>query len=284
VREGATVTINPAEALQPGAEPFESVPGDGTAVRPESRVGVLLCHGFTGSPQSLRPWADHLAAAGFRVSLPRLPGHGLADWRAMQRTTWQDWYAEVDAAFQRLFESCDEVFVMGLSMGGALALRLAERHGRDVRGLVLVNPSVQRNAPREALLPVISLVLPSVPGIASDIRKEGVAEVGYDRVPLKAAASLARLWKTVRADLGEVSVPVLLFRSARDHVVHRSNSEAVLARITSEDAVEVVLPDSYHVATLDNDAPAIFEGSEGFVRRLSRVPGVAEGARTGAPR
>ena len=277
------MTINPAEALLPGAEPFESVPGD-AADRPEARVGVLLCHGFTGSPQSLRPWAEHLAAAGFRVSLPRLPGHGHTDWRLMQRTTWQDWYTEVDAAFERLLESCDEVFVMGLSMGGALALRLAERHGRDVRGLVLVNPSVKRNAPREALIPLAALVLPSFPGIASDIRREGVAEAGYTRVPLKAAVSLTRLWKTVQADLGEVTVPVLLFRSAQDHVVHRSSSELVLGRIASEDAAEVVLPDSYHVATLDNDAPKIFEGSEGFVRRLSRVPGVSEGAQAGAPR
>jgi carboxylesterase len=289
VREGATVTINPAEALQPGAEPFDSVqsgsePGNGAAGRPEARVGVLLCHGFTGSPHSLRPWADYLAAAGFRVSLPRLPGHGHTDWRPMQRTTWPDWYAEIEKAFDRLLESCDEVYVMGLSMGGGLALRLAEQRGRDVRGLVLVNPSVKRNAPREALLPIVALVLPSVPGIASDIRKEGVAEVGYDRVPLKAAASLARLWQTVQKDLGEVNCPVLLYRSARDHVVHRSSSEMVLTRIASEDKAEVVLPDSYHVATLDNDAPTIFEGSEGFVRRLSRVPGVADGAQAGASR
>ncbi|HEY3866995.1 MAG TPA: alpha/beta fold hydrolase [Actinocrinis sp.] len=279
------MTINPAEALQPGAEPFESpVPGNGAADRPEARVGVLLCHGFTGSPQSMRPWAEHLTAAGFRVSLPRLPGHGLADWRPMQDTTWQDWYAEVGKAFARLLESCDEVFVTGLSMGGALALRLAEQHGPDVRGLVLVNPSVKRNAPREALIPVAARVLPSLPGIGSDVRKEGVAEVGYDVVPLKAALSLTRLWKTVQHDLGEVNCPVLLYRSARDHVVHRSSSELVLARISSEDKAEVLLPDSYHVATLDNDAPTIFEGSEGFVRRLSRVPGVAEGTQAGARR
>src|SRR5579859_1859428 len=123
-REGATVTTNPVGAaaggaLLPGAEPFEAAPGGAYG-----RVGVLLCHGFTGSPQSLRPWARHLAEAGFRVSLPLLPGHGTR-WKDLQSTTWQDWYAEVDKALRVLREDCDSVFVAGLSMGGGLALRLA---------------------------------------------------------------------------------------------------------------------------------------------------------------
>ena len=102
---------------------------------------MLLCHGFTGSPQSLRPWAEYLAEAGLSVSLPRLPGHGTT-WQEMARTRWEDWFAEVNRAFEELRSWSDEIFVMGLSMGGCLALRLAELHGPAVSGLVLVNPSV----------------------------------------------------------------------------------------------------------------------------------------------
>ena len=76
----------------PGAEPFFHSGGN---------TGVLLCHGFTGSPASLRPWADHLATAGLTVSLPRLPGHGTT-WQDMAHTRWEDWYAEVDRAYQTL--------------------------------------------------------------------------------------------------------------------------------------------------------------------------------------
>ncbi len=94
----------------PGAEPFRHEGGE---------VGVLLCHGFTGSPQSLRPWADYLAARGLTVSLPLLPGHGTR-WQDMQLTGWQDWYAEVDRALRELLDRCEQVFVFGLSMGGAL--------------------------------------------------------------------------------------------------------------------------------------------------------------------
>ena len=115
----------------PGAEPYRHEGGE---------VGVLLCHGFTGSPQSLRPWAEYLAERGLTVSLPLLPGHGTR-WQDMQLTGWQDWYAEVDRELRALLERCAQVFVFGLSMGGALALRLAAKHGDAVSGVVVVNPA-----------------------------------------------------------------------------------------------------------------------------------------------
>src|SRR3954466_16284218 len=115
----------------PGAEPYHHAGG---------QRRDLLCHGFTGSPQSLRPWGEYLAGARMTVALPRLPGHGTT-WQEMNRTRWEDWYAELDKNFVDLRGRCDEVFVAGLSLGGSMALRLAEVHGADVRGLILVNPS-----------------------------------------------------------------------------------------------------------------------------------------------
>ncbi|MFI1579358.1 alpha/beta hydrolase [Embleya sp. NPDC020630] len=256
-------------SILPGAEPDHHDGGP---------VGVLLCHGFTGTPQSLRPWARHLAEAGLTVSLPLLPGHGTR-WQDMNLTTWHDWYAAVDRAFDRLRERCDTVFVMGLSMGGGLALRLAEQHGDKVAGLVLVNPSVQADDPKVRLLPVLRHVIPSVAGIASDIRKEGSVELAYARTPVKAAYSLSRFWRVVGADLPQVTQPVLLLHSPHDHVVSPANSETVLARISSTDVTDVLLNDSYHVATLDHDAERIFASSLEFVRRLApdaRTPETAE--------
>ena len=93
----------------------------------DARVGVLFCHGFTGSPWSLREWAGFTADAGYRVALPRLPGHGTS-WQELNQTTWRDWYAAVERSFRDLRADCDVVFIAGLSMGSALALRLAEKH------------------------------------------------------------------------------------------------------------------------------------------------------------
>ncbi|WP_055586464.1 alpha/beta hydrolase [Streptacidiphilus griseoplanus] len=245
--------------LLPGAEPFHHKGGP---------VGVLLCHGFTGSPQSLRPWADRLAADGLTVSLPLLPGHGTR-WQELQVTRWEDWYAEVDRALRALGADCEQVFVCGLSMGGALALRLAARHGAAVSGLVLVNPSVRSDSPATALLPVLRHLVPSIPGVGGDIAHPDRTEVAYDRTPLHAAWSLARLWRTVQQELPQVTQPLLLFRSPGDHIVSPANARLLLGRISSTQVEERLCERSFHVATLDHDAEAIFDGSLEFIRRLA---------------
>ncbi len=238
--------------------------------RREGPTGVLLCHGFTGSPQSLRPWAEYLADAGLSVSLPRLPGHGTT-WQEMARTRAEDWYAEVDRAFDELQTSCDEIFVMGLSMGGCLALRLAELRGDAVRGLVVVNPSITADTRLFLLAPVLKLLVPSLKGIASDIKKEGASEVGYDRVPVKAAATLPGLWRITQQHLKDLTQPILAFRSVTDHVVGPASMKLLREAIPADRLEVRELADSYHVATLDNDAEAIFEGSLEFVRLHSGV-------------
>jgi len=245
----------------PGAEAYSHKGGS---------TGVLLCHGFTGSPQSLRPWGEFLAEAGLTVSLPRLPGHGTT-WQEMARTRWEDWYAEVDRAFDELRAATDEIFVMGLSMGGCLALRLAELRGQAVSGLVLVNPSVTAETKLFLLAPILKLVVPSLKGLTDDIKKPGMTELGYDRVPVKAAAALPGLWKVTTKHLDQVSQPVLVYRSTTDHVVGPVNID-ILRKALPADQLEVrECPESYHVATLDNDADAIFAGSLEFVRSHSHA-------------
>lgn len=245
--------------LLPGAEPYHHEGGP---------VGALLCHGLTGTPQSLRPWAHRLAAAGLSVSLPRLPGHGTS-WREMARTRWEDWYAEVDRAFEELRGRCERVFVMGLSLGGCMALRLAEERGTDVAGLVLVNPSLVAEDRRLALLPVLRFVAPPQPGLGDDVKREGAHELAYDRLPVTALVGLPKLWSATRAKLGDVHQPVLVFRSTEDHVVGPRSVAALREGLSSTDFEERSCPDSYHVATLDNDAEMIFDASLAFVRAHS---------------
>jgi carboxylesterase len=241
----------------PGAEPFRHEGGE---------AGVLLCHGFTGSPQSLRPWAQHLAEHGLTVSLPLLPGHGTR-WQDMALTGWQDWYAEVDRELRALSERCSSVFVAGLSMGGTLALRLAARHGDAVSGVVVVNPANRMHGLAPYALPVARHFVRTAPGIASDIAKEGSVELGYDRVPLHAAHSLRTFFKQVDGELPQVTQPLLVLRSARDHVVPAADTARVLSRVSSTDVTEIVLEQSYHVATLDHDAERIFDESLAFIGR-----------------
>ena len=249
-----------------GAEPFHADGGP---------VGVLLCHGFTGTPQSLRPWAEYLAAQGYTVSLPRLPGHG-THWRDANATSWTDWYAEVERAYTDLAARCETVFACGLSMGATLALRLAQQTGDALAGLVLVNPSVTtQRFDAKYLVPVLGRVVPAWKGIGSDIKKPGSVETAYPLVPLKALLSLRQLWALVLADLPRVRQPLLVFRSRVDHVVEPVNTRIVLGSVASQDTTERVLENSYHVATLDNDAPEIFATSAEWISARSGRPGAA---------
>jgi carboxylesterase len=248
--------------LQAGAEPFASDRGP---------VGVLVCHGFTGSPRTVRPWAEHLAEAGFTVRAPLLPGHGTA-WQDLARTGWPDWYAAAERAFAELDANCEQIFLAGISMGGCLALRLAETKGRapdsKIGGIVLVNPSLAPDTKLFLLAPVLKHVLPSLAGIAGDIKQPGASEGGYDRVPVKAASTLPGLWRTTAGELRDVRQPVLVFRSTIDHVVGPASMRVLTQALP--DAEVRALPNSFHVATLDNDAQAIFAGTVTFMKEHGR--------------
>lgn len=254
--------------LMPGAEPFEMLI-DSPAGR---AVGVLLCHGFSGTPSSMRPWADALGSAGHSVIGPLLPGHGTR-WQDMNLTRWTDWYAEVDKALLRLLEHCDRVVIAGMSMGGTLALRLTEQYGPAgpssvgdrLIGTMLVNPSLATQRKDAFLLPVARRVIGAFPGIAGDIAKPGGTEIAYSKLPLQAAYSLQQLWKVVRAGLDRITTPVLLFQSREDHVVEAVSSEMLLDGIRSNDVTHAWLEHSYHVATLDIDAPVIFQTSTEWI-------------------
>jgi carboxylesterase len=251
--------------IKPGCEAWTAA-GSGS----NADVGVLLLHGFTGSPASMRPWAEDLNQRGFTVEVPRLPGHG-THWRDLRTVTWQDLARATVAAFEDLRSRTRTVVVMGLSNGALLALRLAQTRPADLAGIVLVNPFVYTLDPRAKLLPVLKLVIPSLPGVINDIAKPDMDELGYDRLPLRAVASMTQLQKMVQAKLGQTNVPTLLFTSREDHVLGEKAHTRLASALRSDDFEHVWLERSYHVATLDYDYPVILEGSAKFAERVASV-------------
>jgi carboxylesterase len=239
----------------PGAEPF-SHDGDGR--------GVLVLHGFTGNPQSMRPLAEALADEGYTVELPLLPGHGTAI-EDMIPTRWADYVAAAEGAYVGLAGRCDAVGVVALSMGGTLACRLAEDHGA-VAGMVLVNPFVDPPADsfREVLRGILDAGTEVAPGVGSDIAKEGSVELAYQGSPIAAALSLFAGIDEVAAHLGEIRCPVLLLSSRHDHVVPSSSGDVLVAGVSGP-IERVWLERSYHVATLDHDAELVVARTVGFL-------------------
>ncbi len=261
------MTSDPHPDLPAGAHEPLSI-----AARPEltgaRRIGVLLSHGFTGSPYSMKPWGEHLGALGYGVGVPRLPGHGTT-WKDLNERRFEDFHGEIARVFDQLCLDHDAVVVGGLSMGGSLALRVAADHPDRVAGVMVVNPAVATKRLDVKLLPVLKHVVASFPAIAGDIKKPDTTEGAYDRTPLKAIHSFMQAWAPLIADLPRITSPLIYFRSPDDHVVDDASMPIILQGISSTDVVEVDLPDSYHVATLDNDATTIFERSAQFIARVT---------------
>ncbi len=231
-------------------------------------IGVVVSHGFTGTPESVRDWAHALADAGYSVRLPLLPGHGYT-WRETNRSNWQQWYATVEQAYDELAARCDTVFGAGLSMGATLVTRLAEQKGAALAGLILVNPAFGTRRVDARFAPYVSWLIRSQKSIGGDIKKPGVEEPANDRTPVVAFASLTKLWKVTVADLSKVTAPIRMFRSVEDHVVDSLSAQLLKSGATSTTVEETLLENSYHVATMDYDAPAIFQGSLDFIRSLT---------------
>ena len=240
----------------PGAEPW-SAPGD--------ERGVLVVHGFTGNPQSMRPLAEAFAAEGWTVELPLLPGHGTSV-DDMLATRWEDWSQAAEAAYVELAGRCRAVVVAGLSMGGTLTTWLAQRHP-EIAGIVLVNPLV--DATTEGVRGMRDAAAAETagtwPAIGSDISREGTGELAYDATPVQPLLSLLDATAQVQERLADVRCPVLLLTSPQDHVVDPVSSDTLAAGVSGP-VRRVALERSYHVATLDHDAALLEREAVAFAR------------------
>lgn len=236
----------------PGAEPFISEGG---------KTGILVSHGFTGTTQSMRPLAEAFANEGYSVYAPRLKGHG-THYEDMEKSTYQDWIASVEEAYAWLSERCDKIFVAGLSMGGTLALYMAENHP-EIRAISLINAAVE--VPDMEGVKELQDVR-FLDAIGSDIKKPGITELAYDKTPVTSVKEILSFMDLVRKNLSAIHCPTLLFVSPEDHVVPPANSTFIFDHISSVEKDLIEMPDSYHVATLDHDQQRIIDGTLAFFR------------------
>lgn len=238
-----------------GAEPFRM---EG------NRAGVLVSHGFTGTTQSVRSLGEALAQAGFTVAGPRLAGHGTSV-KDMAKSTVADWISSLEEDFAWLRERTDGIYITGLSMGGTLALYMAAMHPEFVRGALPINACLFLDNPDLARSAFDPDAPDTVPGIGSDIKAKGVEELAYEELPVPAIKELMALMRVTDDLLPTVTVPAVIFQSVEDHVVPPDNGPYIQERLGSEYKQMIRLENSYHVATLDNDAELIAERIVRFI-------------------
>ena len=232
-------------------------------------IGIVLVHGFTGSPAAMRPWAEFLNARGYSVRVPLLPGHGTkpAD---LNQVEWPEWPAKVKAEIVELQKNCSQVFVAGLSMGGGTTLNVASELGDKLSGIILVNPMIHVRGVSPGMAFALSRVVKFGNSVGGDIKRKGVTEYSYDKLPYRGIHQLLTMLKLTRAALPSIKVPMQLFHSVDDHTLPVSNTEIVMREIGSDNKSRIELLNSFHVATLDHDSELIFTNSLTFIEGLSK--------------
>lgn len=215
----------------------------------------------------MRPIGEALAGAGFDVELPRLPGHA-THVDEMVDTRWADWYGEATRAYSVLRGRVERVVVVGLSMGGTLALTLAL--DQPVAGVVAINPLTRDRG--EDVHELIDEMLEDgrslVPGGPNDVADPNAFDPSYSATPLLALRSLLREGAAPLSQrLAEGTVPLRLFTSREDHVVDPADSE-FLATAWGGPVEHTWLERSYHVATLDYDRQIVTAGAVDFTQGL----------------
>jgi carboxylesterase len=246
-------------AVLPGAEPFSASGGP---------HGALVLHGFTGTPQSMRGLANAFAAAGFTVELPLLPGHGTSV-DDMATTTFADWSATVEHAYDDLAGRCERVVVSGLSMGATLAAWLAVRRP-DIAGLVVINGAFappEANM-REGIEQLVAQGVARIPGPGNDVADPDQTELAYSEVPPRQLLSLLDELDALQSELAQIRCPSLVITSDNDHVVEPGSSDHYAANVGGP-VERMRLVRSFHVATLDYERADIEAAAVAFAARVT---------------
>ena len=247
-------------------EQFAVIPGAESFYFEGNDIGILLSHGFIGTPQSVRFLGEQLAKQGFTVLAPRLKGHG-THYLDMEQCAHEDWYKSLKQGYLQLKKRGKRVFVMGQSMGGTLALKLAAEY-KDIEGIITINAALTLPAfeyLRETTAP--RFIKEGEP----DIKAEGVHEITYEKAPIRAIHELQKLMAETPQVIGEIQVPALCIKSFTDHVVPPENTNFIYRALASKNKRLMTLPNSYHVASMDHDKELIAEQAAHFIRTYAAV-------------
>ncbi|MDU4960987.1 MAG: alpha/beta fold hydrolase [Sporomusaceae bacterium] len=241
-------------AILTGAEPF--------FFRGDQR-GVLLPHGFTGSPSEMRLLGEYLRDQGYTVYGPRLPGHGtrVSD---MEKTDWRQWYGAVEDGFHILQSVCQEVSVVGLSMGGILSLLLASEY--PVKRVVSLSAPIYIADRRLKWLNFYQVFRRFAPKRRRKLDVHPQYYVGYDRTPLRCLSSLLELIELTKGRLDKVKAPLLVVQSRAEHTVRPESADYIYQQAGSAAKQLLWLQKSGHIVTLDNEKALVFNQVAAFLQ------------------
>ena len=242
----------------PSAEPF---------FFPGGSVGCLLVHGFTGSPKEMRCMGEYLNEQGYTALGIRLAAHATQP-QDMLRARWQDWFASVEDGWHLLSKSCHQIYLAGLSMGGALCL-LA---GSQLPAAGLVAMSTPYDLHQDPRLPYIKFLHRLQPRIAKGSPdwhnpQAALDHIDYPYYPTRSIIELRALLAEMRANLANVKMPVLLVHSRQDHTVSPDDVHAIYNALGTDRKSILWVDDSNHVVTREPERLRIFQAAADFIQQ-----------------
>ncbi len=224
-----------------------------------SNKSILLLHGFAANPYSLIELGNFLSSQGYNVYAPLLPGHGTSAFD-MEKYSWEDWQRESENAYLFLENNSEEVYVIGFSMGGDLALNLAKKH--DIKKIIIINTPYELKTKFAQFVPLISLVqeyhIKSLFTDEKDIKIIEELKI-YKVIPMKSIADILSLISDTKINLDKVNEPILIMQSAKDTLVEPTSSYFIYQDVNSKQKRLIVLKDSTHVKFSDEDKIIIKE-------------------------
>jgi carboxylesterase len=242
------------------------IPGCEPRIFNGNKIGCLLLHGFSSSPNEMRLLGDHLKEFGYTVHIPLLAGHGISP-KDLNKISWYDWF---DSAKNELFnirKKCDKVFVIGLSMGGSLALHLAAHY--EINGVVALAAGLYLRNKIARIISFLKPLHPLMKDFARSDLKADVERIKYDKVPIRAISELLKLFAHLKDDLSEIYAPALIIYSTQDHVIDDKSALTIYQRLSSKDKRILKLKDSYHILTLDVEKEKIFSEVSNFINQYT---------------
>lgn len=255
--------MSAAERVEVDANAFDLRPESGSA----NGAAVLCLHGLTGTPYEVRPVAEQLVARGVRARGPWMAGHEEGV-EVLAKTPWQDWVEAARGELAALRVEHDRVFLVGMSMGGLVGLRLAQTE--EVDAIVVIGTPLVLAPPIPQLLPLLRRFVSSRPKKdGSDIRDPAARarHPSLPMMPLAAVAEMIALQSVVIRDLAKVRVPILVTHGRLDRTARPRDAERILKEVGSSDKELFYLERSGHVATVDYDGPALARAAADFLGR-----------------